>query len=139
MHTHTTFDLAVVGGGPAGSAAAITAARAGARVLLLERGKLPRQRVCGEFVSSESIILLASLLGPTDLVDRAPRIPQARLFFDGHVVSTPVEPSAASIARLDLDLMLWRSAELAGVDTSMQTTVETIARNDSFHLSTSAG
>ncbi len=137
--TRNNFDLAVIGGGPAGTSAAITAARAGARVLLLERGQLPRQRVCGEFVSSESISLLASLLGPTDLVDRALRIPEARLFFDGHVVSTRVEPSAASIARLDLDIMLWRSAKLAGVDACMQTTVETIAQNDFFQLFTSAG
>lgn len=133
------FDLAVIGGGPAGTSAAITATRAGARVLLLERGKLPRQRVCGEFVSSESISLLASLLGPTDLVDRALRIPEARLFFDGQVVSTRVEPSAASIARLDLDIMLWHSAVHAGVDARMQTTVEALAKNDFFHLSTSAG
>ncbi len=135
----TDFDLAVIGGGPAGTSAAITAARAGARVLLLERGKLPRQRVCGEFVSPESISLLASLLGPTDLVDRALRIPEARLFFDGQVVSTRVEPSAASVARLDLDIMLWHSAVDAGVDARMQTTVEALAKNDSFHLSTSAG
>jgi flavin-dependent dehydrogenase len=133
------FDLAVIGGGPAGTSAAITAARAGGRVLLFERGKLPRQRVCGEFVSFESIDLLASLLGPTDLVDRALRIPEARLFFDGHAVSTPVEPSAASIARLDLDIMLWHSAVQTGVDARMQTTVEALAESDSFHLSTSAG
>jgi flavin-dependent dehydrogenase len=133
------FDLAVIGGGPAGTSAAITAAHAGASTLLLERGKLPRQRVCGEFVSAESIDLLASLLGPTDLLERALRIPEARLFFDGRVVSTPVEPAAASIARLDLDIMLWRSAELAGVDTRMRTTVESIAKNEFFQLSTSAG
>jgi menaquinone-9 beta-reductase len=134
-----SFDLVVIGGGPAGTSAAITAARAGARVLLLERGKLPRQRVCGEFVSAESIHLLASLLGPADLPDSALRIPEARLFFDDRVVSTPVEPSAASIARLDLDIMLWRSAEQAGVDTRMQTTVDAIASTDNFCLSTSAG
>jgi flavin-dependent dehydrogenase len=133
------FDLAVIGGGPAGTSAAITAARAGARVLLLERGKLPRPRVCGEFVSSESISLLASLLDPTDIVDRALRIPEARLFFDGHVVSTRVEPSAASVARLDLDIMLWHSAVHSGVDARMQTTVEAFAKSDSFHLSTWAG
>ena len=35
------FDLIVVGAGPAGTSAAITAARGGAKVLLLERGEIP--------------------------------------------------------------------------------------------------
>jgi flavin-dependent dehydrogenase len=135
----TDFDLAVIGAGPAGASAAITAARAGAGVLLLERGKLPRQRVCGEFVSAESINLLGELLNATDLLNHGLRIPEARLFFDGHVISTPVEPQAASIARLDLDLALWRSAERAGVDARMQTTVEGISKETSFRISTSAG
>src|ERR1700757_868098 len=111
MHRPNDFDLAVIGGGPAGTSAAITAARAGARVLLLERGKLPRQRVCGEFVSAESIDLLEQLLNSSLLLEHSLRIPEARLFFDGHAISTPVEPPAASIARLDLDLALWHAAE----------------------------
>jgi len=57
------YDLIVIGGGPAGSAAAIAAARAGAQVLLLERGRYPRHKVCGEFVSAESLDLLSTLLG----------------------------------------------------------------------------
>ncbi len=113
----TEFDLAVIGGGPAGTSAAITAARLGARVLLLERGKLPRQRVCGEFVSAESIDLLTNLLdrAAPNLLEGALRIPEARLFFDGPLVSMPVEPCAASVARLDLDVALWRAAESEGV------------------------
>ena len=135
------FDLVVIGAGPAGTSAAITAARAGASVLLLERGKLPRQRVCGEFVSAESIDLLAGLLNSTSpgLLNEALRIPEARLFFDGHLVSTPVNPCAASLARLDLDIALWLSAEHTGVDARMQTTVESISKETSFRLSTSAG
>ena len=41
--------------GPAGSSAAITAARLGARVLLLEARDFPRHKVCGEFVSAEAL------------------------------------------------------------------------------------
>src|SRR5882672_4902132 len=101
----TMYDLIVIGGGPAGSSAAITAARGGARVLLLERGKFPRQKVCGEFVSAESLDLLAGLLDAphATLLSGALRIPRARVFLDGRKIETPVDPPAASIARLDLD------------------------------------
>ena len=56
------FDLAIIGGGPAGASAAITAARLGARVALLEAGEFPRHKVCGEFVSAESLDILRDLL-----------------------------------------------------------------------------
>jgi geranylgeranyl reductase family protein len=43
-----TFDVAIVGGGPAGSTCAIFCARAGLRVLVLEREVFPREKVCGD-------------------------------------------------------------------------------------------
>ena len=133
------YDLVVIGGGPAGSSAAITAAHSGARVLLLERGRLPRQRVCGEFVSAESLDLLAGLLGRTVVCAEILRIPEARLFVDGHVISTPVDPAAASIARFDLDADLWQAAEGCGLDARLQTSVENVSGSGPFHLTTSAG
>src|SRR5947209_18854049 len=102
MTSASMFDLIVVGAGPAGSAPAITAARGGARVLLLERGRLPRHKVCGEFVSAESLELLATLLAsPHDsLLRDAVRIASSRVFLDGQVLRAPIRPAAASIARL---------------------------------------
>jgi flavin-dependent dehydrogenase len=53
--------LVIVGGGPAGSAAAITARLAGQPVLLVEKTRFPRQKVCGEFLSPEAQPLLAGM------------------------------------------------------------------------------
>src|SRR3979490_2811260 len=108
--------LIITGGGPAGPSVAFSAARQGASVLLLERGRLPRHKVCGEFVSAESLGLLTNLLDRQHAacLHDAVRIPRARLFLDGRVLKTAVDPPAASISRLDLDAALWRSAESAG-------------------------
>ncbi len=113
-----TYDLIVIGGGPGGCSTAITAARAGARVLLLEGGRYPRHRVCGEFVSAESLTLLAELMSDDnrDLIEHAPRISQVRVFADGAPLHLPIEPAAASIPRFDLDRALWDSCIETGVD-----------------------
>jgi menaquinone-9 beta-reductase len=111
------FDLVVVGGGPAGCAAAISAARNGASVLVLERGRFPRHRVCGEFVSAESLDLLQNLLAPPHrrLIHHAPRITRGRIFVDGAELTAEISPAAASITRFDLDAALWDSCARVGV------------------------
>ena len=43
-----SFDVAVVGAGPAGAAAAIHAARAGKSVLLCDAQSFPRDKTCGD-------------------------------------------------------------------------------------------
>jgi menaquinone-9 beta-reductase len=137
--TRTDYDLVVIGGGPAGTSAAITAARTGARVLLLERGRLPRQRVCGEFVSAESLDLLAGLLGRAVAGTGTIRISRTRLFVDGHVISAPVKPAAASIARFALDAELMQAAREAGVDTRLQSSAERVEGGGPFQVTTSEG
>ncbi len=132
------YDLAVIGGGPAGAAAAIVAARAGARVLLAERGHLPRHKVCGEFVSPEALGHLAGLLGSEEIFPGAPRIPRARIFLDGEVREAPVGPPAASITRYDLDLALWRAAVEAGAEARQQFPVSAIQGRGPFTLTTAA-
>ncbi len=136
------YDLVIAGAGPAGSAAAITAARLGARVLLLEQGRFPRHKVCGEFVSAESLELLHQLLlyAPkgTAILDDAPKIEAARMFLQGATVEIPVLPSA-SIPRFVMDEALWRAAQAVGVDCLDGVSVEAIHSNGQFEIATSEG
>ena len=45
------FDVAIVGAGPAGSAAATSLARKGYSVVLLDKALFPREKLCGDFLS----------------------------------------------------------------------------------------
>lgn len=56
-----SVDVAVLGGGPAGAATACALAAAGREVLVLERAAAPRHKVCGEFLSVETVACLARL------------------------------------------------------------------------------
>ena len=55
------FDIAIIGGGPGGSAAAISAARAGLRVVLCEKGPYGRDKVCGDGLTPRAIAALNEL------------------------------------------------------------------------------
>ena len=54
-------DILIIGGGPAGSAAAITAARAGLKVILFEKGVHGRDKVCGDGLTPRAIGALDEL------------------------------------------------------------------------------
>jgi len=58
---HADFDALVIGGGPAGSAAALLLAQAGWKVALFEKQRFPRRKVCGEFLSATNQPLLERL------------------------------------------------------------------------------
>ncbi len=138
-----SFDLAVIGGGPAGSAAAITAARLGASVVLFEARSFPRHKVCGEFISAESLDVLQELLSDLRaaraLFDKAPIIDRARLFRGGRTLEVPVSPAAVSISRYDLDQQLWQAAQAAEVTTYSNCEVTGSAGSGPFELQSSMG
>ncbi len=135
MEATAQYDLIVVGAGPAGSACAITAARAGAKVLLLEKDHFPRQKVCGEFVSPESLGLLHGLLDGGQFQSCA-QIVSSRIFLDNKALTLPVKPAAQSIPRFDLDPALFAAARRAGVTACESVIVNEVRRNEVFHVGT---
>jgi flavin-dependent dehydrogenase len=139
----TQLDLAIIGGGPAGASAAITATRAGARVALFEARDFPRHKVCGEFVSAESLDLLAELLrdtpGAASVWASAPVIERMRLLFGERKIEVEVSPAGLSITRFDLDALLWDAAQRAGVEAHSNCEVTACGGEGPFSLQTSFG
>jgi menaquinone-9 beta-reductase len=92
----------VIGGGPAGAAAAATLAEAGRRVVLIERTPGPHDKVCGEFISHETSLYLGAL-GIDVAVLGAEPIEAVRLCA-GKAVAVATLPFAAfSLSRRVLD------------------------------------
>ncbi len=55
------FDVIIVGGGPSGSSCATFLGKAGKDVLLLDKAKFPRDKICGDGISGKSVKILAEL------------------------------------------------------------------------------
>jgi flavin-dependent dehydrogenase len=136
-------DLAIIGAGPSGSSAAVTAARLGAKVALLEAHSFPRQKVCGEFVSAESldaaINLLRDVPAAATVLKAAPVIDRTRLFLGKRFLQAPVSPPGLSIARFELDALLWEAAIRAGVEAKASCEVTAIEGTGPFMLTTTSG
>jgi menaquinone-9 beta-reductase len=127
-------DVVVVGGGPAGTAAAILLRQRGHDVLLLEEARFPRDKVCGESVSPEAWRLLEALgaaaavraLDPWPLRGMTLRAPGGTTvrgeYRDGH--------AGFAARRLALDQVLLDAARAAGVEVREGTRVSGLLRDD---------
>ena len=106
-------DAIVVGAGPAGSAAAIGLARAGAGVLLLERARETGDALCGGFLSWRTLARLEALgIGRARLGGQAIR--RIRLFAGQRRSETRLPAEAMGVSRFRLDGALQAAAVAAG-------------------------
>ena len=112
-------DVLVVGGGPSGAAAAYWLAEAGLEVLVVEKKHFPRDKTCGDLLSSRSVRQLYDMGLHHELVDRH-RFDGVRAFAFGRevLVPWPTHPKYPAygyvITRAELDDLVSSRAEKSG-------------------------
>lgn len=129
------FDVAIVGGGPAGSSCASFCALAGLQTIVLEREKFPREKVCGDCLNPSCWPVLERL----ELAQRVRDLRQSKLLsvefiaIGGQKVIVNL-PSGAdceiSVKRSLFDDLLLRRARELGTDVREQTTVTALSCSD---------
>ena len=104
-------DIAIIGGGPAGSAAAITLAKSGRSVAVFDKAKFPRDKCCGDGLTTLALRLSETLgLIPSE-VKNWKEVDEATLHWGDSrsvVCALPDDPGiyAAVVPRLDYDQAL---------------------------------
>jgi len=116
-----TADVVVVGGGPAGAAAGITLARAGRRVVLVDRATFPRDKCCGDGLTAAALRHLEELgLRPEAVPSWQPVRDVCLRGPSGRTVRFPLPRGpglfAAVARRAELDAALLDVARRSGVE-----------------------
>src|SRR5262249_38338520 len=111
------YDAIIVGGGPAGSTAAINLTGCGGRVLLLDRGRFPRIKPCGGGISYRVYRRFPYL---SDAFKTVPTNFVHKVVFQSPsgatVESESVEPLYAMVRRFDFDAALLAKCRQCGIE-----------------------
>lgn len=125
MGRHHQENIVIIGAGIAGLSAACHLAESGHPPLVIDSEAFPRHRVCGQFLSSESLPLLRRWgLAPPTLIERC-------VFKQGQKeILLPLHEQAGSWSRYDFDETLMQKAKSLGASILTQTKVDRWERSD---------
>lgn len=137
-------DIAIIGAGPAGAAAAIVAARGGAKVRVFEKAKPGRDKVCGDGLTPRAVHALNQLKIP---LSGAHRIDGLRMVVNKSSrellwpQNGPYSPYGAVWPRRHLDSHLMEQAAQAGAEIHWETEATPITddANSVVGVATEAG
>lgn len=118
------FDVLVVGAGPAGAVAARGLAASGAQVLLVDKARFPRWKVCGCCLNGAALRSLASI-GLSDMTDRLEARALTHACFSVRGTSATLElNSGIAVSRERLDSMLISESVAAGAEFYQETSAK---------------
>ncbi len=139
MKHEETYDVAIIGGGIAGLTAAILLAEAGHQVILFEQKTYPFHKVCGEYVSRESLAFLQALDLDYSLAD----LPDIRIFRltteYGEAITRNLDLGGIGISRYTLDNLLQKRARALGAVILDSTRVKEVTYSANEHQISSDG
>ncbi|MFN4160004.1 MAG: geranylgeranyl reductase family protein [Gemmobacter sp.] len=109
------FDVIVLGAGPAGAAAAVTAARAGLRVALVDRARFPRDKLCGGGLTGRAVAVMDRVFGMAPDPARSLVAGHVRIVAGDRLIGDwPEAPPITMVMRRDFDAALVAAALAAG-------------------------
>lgn len=136
--TNRTYDVAVIGAGPGGSAAATYLSFSGLKTILLDKSEFPRDKTCGDGLSPRALAVLQDM----GLLEQIQQVgyhvthmglaaPSGDSFSEPIPQLKEAPPYATIVPRLTLDNIIRERAEKAGAE-FRRTTVKDIERTNGY-------
>ena len=132
MDKINTYEIGIIGGGPAGSSAALLLSKAGFNVCLFEKKHFPRETVCGEFLSREVFLFLEENGLEKQFLSLNPNpINTFRIFFVNNTsIETNLNFTGYGLKRSTFDAFLLDAAINSGVTVFQPAEVTEIIKDD---------
>jgi flavin-dependent dehydrogenase len=126
--------VCIIGGGLSGLALSLDLRKKGYSVIIIEKGSYPRHKVCGEYLSKESVRYLFDLCPEIKDIE-LPGIKLFKLSSTGKAqLSIPLEMGGLGISRFQLEMIMFRQAMKEGVVIVTDTKAEVSKQENGFFI-----